>query len=167
MTIKRIEYVVRAPEDMQISPDDVREKLKSEARRLAIGETESTTLDLMLMARFCTDEDFYLKLTPQYVRVVMSRVPEVVQNGRITIKVRKHEDTGTPVYDITFKQGAKQKRILTESDLPQLERKWKDKFIGQLLKIQPQITDLTGEALEGANIAIGRFHELLKEQGEV
>lgn len=162
MTVKPFELVIRAEDYQQITPEQIRDKMKDEARKLAIGEIESTPLNIKGIAEYCTDEKFYLKLTPQYVRMVMSRVPEVIERGRIAIKTERDEESNSPVYIITMKRGVKPKKVFNESDLPRLERSWRDRLIEQLLKTQPNVTDLEGDMLLGAIEGIKRFMAVLE-----
>lgn len=100
------------------------------------------------------------KINTAYMRSIMQR--EMKKYGMtISISTSKNED-GFTVYTFAAKDGVK-KRTFTSDELPQLELKWKAKLIKQLLMQQPRITDLQGDQLTGAAIALERFAQMLKD----
>lgn len=101
-------------------------------------------------------------INQSYIRTIMNRVPSVKAIGTIKIKRVIGSDELPDGYHITLNREPRRK-VVTNDDLPKLEQSWKVKFINQLLKTSPMISDLRGEQLQGAAIAIERFAEMLKE----
>lgn len=100
------------------------------------------------------------KINPSYIRTTLNRVPCVKAVGKISVKLE--ENDGAMFYKVTINRDAKRK-VLTSNDLDSLHAKWQAKFIKQLLNTQPRITDLDGDKLDGAAIALERFAEMLKD----
>lgn len=101
-------------------------------------------------------------INQSYIRTIMNRVPSIKAVGTIKIKRVSGSDEFPDGYHITLNREPKRK-VVTNDDLPKLERSWKEKFIKQLLKTSPMISDLEGEQLQGAAIAIKRYAEILKD----
>lgn len=143
---------------------EFRDNLREYAKSLANGEREVITIPLDLFDHCEDDADFKRKMTPQYLRSTAIR--EVEHLGRISIKRVKDDDRGVDAYEIRFIKGVKESKAINSDALPKLEATWRKKFIKHLLATQPRITDLKGEQLEGAAIALERFAAMLNEMME-
>lgn len=146
--------------------DEFRNKLREDVAALASGERQDIKIPLDFFEHCEDDAIFAKKATPQYIRMIASRVPEVVQGGRISIKRLRDDDRGLDYYEIRFIKGVKPSKMISAADLPGLEKKWRAKFIKYMLQTQPRISDLKGEQLEGAAIALERFATMLNEMVE-
>lgn len=98
------------------------------------------------------------KITPAYIRQIVGRV--VKPKGNASVKVVTDEE-GKKSYVISINDKPNRKTITTD-DLESLKASWRAKFIAQLLSTQPRITDLQGDELKGAAIALERFAEMLE-----
>ena len=116
----------------------------------------------MIQAHVIPDD--VAKVTPAYMRTVINRVPEVKAAGRMSIK-REQDDSGIIHYVIRLNTNVRRK-VLTDNDVSALESKWRAKFIRELLSRPPRITDLEGDELKGAAIAIERFCSMLESMKE-
>lgn len=105
------------------------------------------------------------KINASYIRTIMNRVPEVKAIGTVKVKRIKDDVDRADCYLVTVSRGTKRK-VITNEDLPRLESSWRQKFIKQLLQTQPRITDLKGEQLEGAAIALERFINMIEQMGK-
>lgn len=126
---------------------------------VASGEKEEIRFNAGMMITMLLPEELE-KLTPAYMRTTLNRVPEVKATGKVSIKTKTDSD-GMKWYVVTVNKNPRKKQLTTD-DLESLERKWQAKFIKYLLSVNPKISDLRGEQLEGAAIAIDRFAEMLK-----
>lgn len=126
---------------------------------VASGEKEEIRFSTgMITANVSPEEQG--KLTTAYMRMTLNRVPEVKAVGKVSIKTVTDDDGLTQMV-ITINRNPRKKQLTTD-DLDSLHAKWQAKFIKQLLNTQPRITDLDGEKLAGAAIALERFAEMLK-----
>lgn len=127
---------------------------------VASGEKEEIRFSTgMITANVSPEEQG--KLTTAYMRMTLNRVPEVKAVGKVSIKTVTDDDGLTQMV-ITINRNPRKKQLTTD-DLDFLHAKWQAKFIKQLLNTQPRITDLDGEKLAGAAIALERFAEMLKD----
>lgn len=127
---------------------------------VASGEKEEIRFSTgMITANVSPEEQG--KLTTAYMRMTLNRVPEVKAVGKVSIKTVTDDDGLTQMV-ITINRNPRKKQLTTD-DLDSLHAKWQAKFIKQLLNTQPRITDLDGEKLAGAAIALERFAEMLKD----
>lgn len=132
--------------------------LRDIGRALASGEKSEVVMPVAYRdAQLGIDSP----MTPQYMRQVINRVPEVKAKGRASVKQREDEE-GVKSFVFTLNE-EKRKTIYTPDDLPRLEQGWRVKFIKHILKTNPVITDLRGEQLEGAAIALDRFAQMLRD----
>lgn len=127
---------------------------------VASGEKEEIRFSTgMITANVSPEEQG--KLTTAYMRMTLNRVPEVKAVGKVSIKTVTDDDGLTQMV-ITINRNPRKKQLTTD-DLDSLHAKWQAKFIKQLLNTQPRITDLDGEKLAGAAIALERFASMLNE----
>lgn len=127
---------------------------------VASGEKEEIRFSAgMITANVSPEEQG--KLTTAYMRMTLNRVPEVKAVGKVSIKTETDEDGLTQMV-ITINRNPRKKQLTTD-DLDVLQAKWQAKFIKQLLNTQPRITDLDGDKLAGAAIALERFASMLNE----
>ncbi|UGV22668.1 hypothetical protein FULANO1_67 [Escherichia phage vB_EcoD_Fulano1] len=136
--------------------------LRDIGRAIGSGERETVFMPEIYLRSRVEGGD---AITASYMRQVVNRVPEVKQKGVISIK-RKVTDEGDG-FVFTLTEAKSKPRVLTGDDIAKLEIKWRAKFIAQLLKTQPRISDLEGERLEGAAIALERMNEMLNEMVKV
>ena len=132
--------------------------LRDIGRAIGSGERETVFMPEVYLRSRVEGGD---TITASYMRQIINRVPEVKQKGVISIK-RKVTDEGNG-FVFTLTEAKSKPRVLTGDDIAKLEIKWRAKFIVQLLKTQPRISDLEGERLEGAAIALERMNEMLNE----
>lgn len=132
--------------------------LRSLGAAIGSGERNNVFMPALFL---CANVENGDAITASYMRQVVNRVPEVKQKGVISIK-RKVTDEGDG-FVFTLTEAKSKPRVLTGDDIAKLEIKWRAKFIAQLLKTQPRISDLEGERLEGAAIALERMNEMLSE----
>lgn len=146
---------------MNHTSKDYCNKLRELGVKLANGELEEYRLDMTQLAEIMPPDE-YSKISKgtSYSRTIINRVPEVKAVGAIRIKVE--EDKFAKYYVFTLNRDVKRK-VITNDDLPKIEASWRAKFIKQLLQTQPRISDLKGEQLEGAAIALERFANMLNE----
>lgn len=146
---------------MSITSKDYCNKLRELGAKLASGDLEEYRLDMTQLAEMMEPDEF-MKISKgtSYSRTIINRVPEVKAVGAIRIKVE--EDTFAKYYVFTLNRDVRRK-VITNDDLPKIESTWRRKFIKQLLQTQPRISDLKGERLEGAAIALERFAAMLNE----
>lgn len=141
------------------------DSLRLLAKKLADGElpefviTDATITDNL-------DEDDQKKINASYIRTIMNRVPEVKEIGTVSI-TRTDPVEDAPGFKVAINREAKRK-VFTENDLPAIERRLKEKLLKGIVSTMPNITDLEGDQLHGAAIAVKRYQELLKVmvQGE-
>lgn len=149
-----------ALEIQSMTAKDFCDSLREAIVKVVNGEHDEIRFSTAMISAMCAPEEA-AKLTTSYMRVVLNRVPEVKAVGRASIKSARNED-GMAEYVITINRDVKRK-VLTSNDLDSLHAKWQAKFIKQLLNTQPRITDLDGDKLAGAAIAMERFAEMLKD----
>lgn len=139
-------------------------KLREAAVALANGDTEEIKLPIRFIGQHFGDDEKVKSITPGYVRTIMNRVGEVKAVGSCSVK-SGFDDDGDPVYIIALKKDTKRK-VLTNEDVQALESKWRAKFIRELLNRPPRVTDLEGDELKGAAIAIERLCSMLESMKE-
>lgn len=137
------------------------DNIRALGKKLASGELDEYRLDLTELSENMDGDDFY-KITRNisYTRTTINRVPEVKAAGSISIKIEEDEIARYYVFSINREP---KRKVITNDDLPRLEQSWRNRFIKHLLKTTPRITDLEGEKLEGAAIAIERFIALVED----
>lgn len=133
------------------------------AIQIVNGEREEIRFPTVMIQAHVIPDDV-AKVTPAYMRTVINRVPEVKAAGRMSIK-REQDDSGIIHYVIRLNTNVRRK-VLTDNDVSALESKWRAKFIRELLNRPPRITDLEGDELKGAAIAIERFCSMLESMKE-
>lgn len=137
------------------------DKLREAGAALGRGDVPEVKLPLHFIDNFfAADPDSGSKITAGYIRTIINRVPDVKAKGVVSVK-RGEDENYNPVYVITIKTDSKRK-VITSEDLPALEAAWKAKFIKELLSKQPRITDLEGDKLAGAAIALERLAAMLE-----
>lgn len=135
------------------------DSLRVLAKKLASGElpdyviTDATITDNL-------DDDDQKKINASYIRTIMNRVPEVKEIGSVSI-TRTDPIEDAPGFKVTINRDAKRK-VFTENDLPAIERRLKEKLLKGITSTMPNITDLEGEQLQGAAIAVKRYQDLIK-----
>ena len=135
-------------------------ELEKAITMVASGEKEEIRFSTgMITANVSQEEQD--KLTTSYMRTTLNRVPEVKAVGKVSIKTVTDDDGLTQMV-ITINRNPRKKQLTTD-DLDVLQAKWQAKFIKHLLNTQPRITDLDGDKLAGAAIALERFAEMLKD----
>lgn len=143
-----------------VTPEMIKDTLRKRGIQLAKGEIDDYFI-VKGHIDMCDDKDFVRKLTPQYMRVLFTRIPEIANTGRVSIKkARDAEDRDG--WLVTFKAGQRPQRTFTERDLPRLENCWKQKFIREMLKTQPSVADLDGDELIWTMNGIKRFIAVLE-----
>ena len=139
------------------------EMLRAQAIKLAKGEVKEFRV---CVADIYDRVDEPEKYNRGYLRQTVARVKEVRSAGAITMRsVVDDVDGLTYIFSI---DDSKKPEIVTSESLDVIKTRWKRDFIKFLLKSQPRITDLRGEQLEGAAIALERFADFLNglEVGE-
>lgn len=145
---------------MEMTAREFTAELEKAIVLVASGEKEEIRFSTgMITANVSPEEQG--KLTTAYMRMTLNRVPEVKAVGKVSIKTVTDDDGLTQMV-ITINRNPRKKQLTTD-DLDVLQAKWQAKFIKQLLNTQPRITDLDGEKLAGAAIALERFAEMLKD----
>lgn len=134
-------------------------KMEEAIVKVVSGEEHEIRFSAGMMMSMVEHEEVQ-KLTPAYMRTTLNRVPEVKASGKVSIKTTTDED-GTKFFVVTVNKSPRKKQLTTD-DIEALESKWQAKFIKHLLGMQPRITDLDGDKLAGAAIALERFAEMLK-----
>lgn len=141
------------------------DKLRQAGAALGKGEQSEIVLPLHFITVHFADEPEKAKsITPGYIRTIINRVPEVKAVGSCSVKSGSDGD-GNPAYIMTMKANTK-RRVITSDDLPGLESRWRAKFIKHLLETTPRITDLQGDRLTGAAIALERFAAMLEKMAK-
>lgn len=135
-------------------------KMEEAIVKVVSGEEHEIRFSVGMMLSM-VDHDEAQKLTPAYMRTTLNRVPEVKATGKVSIKTTTDSD-GTKFFVVTVNKNPRKKQLTTD-DLDVLQAKWQAKFIKHLLNTQPRITDLDGDKLAGAAIALERFAEMLKD----
>lgn len=146
-----------------ITSTDFCEKLREGVRSMVNGDLPEIRVNSAWVEQNIDEEDAQ-KLTPAYLRNITVR--EAMKFGRsVGLKTVTDDDTGNRIIIIRLKD-SKKARVVNEKDIPHLESQWKRKFIKHLLKTTPRITDLEGDELKGAAIAIERFIAMIEEHAE-
>lgn len=147
--------------NQKVSNKEFCDTLRDVGEKLASGERDEVLIPKSYIDMHVEGGD---KITPSYIRMTINRVGSVKAKGSASVKVRANEE-GAKSFVITIKTDAKRK-VITNDDMPRLEATWRKKFIKHLLATQPRITDLKGEQLEGAAIALERFMAMIEKMGE-
>lgn len=144
---------------MEYTTKDYCDFLRNLGVKLASGEIAEYKLSLLDLAEKL-DGDGYYKVTrgTSYSRTIINRVPEVKAIGAISIKVE--ETPEDKFYLFTLNRDVKRK-VLTNEDVESIERKALAKGLQSLIDQPPRISDLQGDELKGAAIAIERFVALI------
>ena len=146
---------------MTMTSKEFCDMLRVNAASLANGDVSELQIKELDLQCNIAPEDLR-KINASYIRTIMNRTPEVKAVGAVKVE-RVRGDADIPdCYRVTINKNPK-RRLLTDEELPKLESKWRAKFIAQLLKTQPRISDLEGDRLEGAAIALERMNEMLNE----
>lgn len=140
---------------------DYCDNIRELGAKMASGELQEYRLSLTALFEIMEPDDYH-KVTKSisYTRTIINRVPEVKAVG--SIQIRTEDNGDEKFYVFTLKTGSK-KRIITEDDLPHLHNVEVNKALRKLIKNPPRITDLEGEALKGAAIAIERYIETIND----
>lgn len=150
----------------EASTKDFCNALRKYAVELANGSRELLTITDFQLSQSLPETECK-KINSSYIRTVMNRVPEVKENG--TVKVMRVKATADEVarYEISINREPKRK-VFTENDLPGIKKAACKKLANDLIAVMPNISDLEGEQLQGAAIAIKRYQDLIKlvTQGE-
>lgn len=137
------------------------EKLREAGAALGRGEVDDVRLPYgYILQHFDSDFEKANKITAGYIRTIINRVPEIKAEGRVSVKREQNEDG--VVFVITVNRDPKRK-VITSQDMPAIEAKIRNKFLKRLLNFIPNITDLQGDALQGAAIGVQRYQEMIKE----
>lgn len=137
------------------------DQLRAAAEALAKGEREEIMIrDFDIENNL--DEADQKKINSSYMRTVMNRVPRVRVIG--TVKVQRIKDgIDTPSgYLVTLNRNPKRK-VVTNDQIPEIKAQAVRHMAKRILNVQPRITDLEGEQLHGAAVAIERYRELIEE----
>lgn len=148
---------------MEMTTKEFCDQLRIQATRLANGELEKVTIkdwDLEMALGGQAS-----KINASYIRTIMNRSPDVKALGTVKVKRIKDDVDMPDSYEITLCREPKRK-VLTSDDVARLEAAWRVKFVKHLLATQPRITDLKGEQLEGAAIALERFMAMIEEMAK-
>lgn len=133
--------------------------LRGEAARLGNGEIEEIYFSDTQLEMTITPDDLH-KITASYIRMVVGRVPEIKAVGRAS--VQRDDGIDRPVgFVITVNREPKRK-VFTEEDLPELERKIRNRVLKDLIGRNPKFTDMQDEALAVAVEMIRRYDEMFE-----
>lgn len=137
--------------------------LRSEGVRLANGEIDEIFFSDFQLDQAITESDRG-KVTPTYMRTVLNRVGEIKAAGRV--KISRTDGADRPIgFAITINRDFRQK-VLTESDIPAIEARVRNKFLKRIMGFMPNVTDLEGEQLKGAMVGIQRYQDMIKQMAE-
>lgn len=139
---------------------DYCEFLRHLGRALADGSLPEYKLDVTLLAeKMDADEHYKALRSTSYSRTIINRVPEVKAIGNISIKAS--EDTFAKYYTFTLNKEPR-KRVITNDDLPHIKAKAVSKVLKRLIETIPNVMDLQGDELKGAQVAINRYHDMIR-----
>lgn len=135
--------------------------LRKAAAALASGKLETFELTDWGMEQGLAPDDMK-KVNASYIRTIMNRSPDVKAIG--TVKVRRVNDDPelAPGFYITLNREPRRK-VLTNDDVAEIEKRAVAKAFAQLLQTIPNITDLSGEKLEGAAVGISRYQAMIDQ----
>lgn len=145
---------------MSMTMKDFCDGLRAAGAKLAKGEIPEFVLKDFSLEQSLEPEDAR-KVTASYIRTIMGRVPEVKEVGSVKIKRIKGNDEMPDGFYITINKEPR-KKVLTTDDKAMIERRAVEKAFAPLLQLMPNVTDLKGEQLQGAMIAIGRYQEMIE-----
>lgn len=131
----------------------LREKAKS------IAEGEPLIIPLAMLVQRLHPEDAK-KVTASYIRTILVRTPEIKEKGSVSIKKCVCPERGEYL-EVTLNEN-KKRRIITTDDLPAIKEAAVSSAFAKFMNIQPDITDLEGEQLIGATVALRRMKDLIK-----
>ena len=124
------------------------DKLREAAVALAKGDYEhidikSSTLMSALAGKQSADKP------AAYIRMIMGRVPEVMEQGRISIKKfevedAEHDDFGMLMYRVTIAKDKKRK-VFTQKDIDRIAAKERNKIAKQLMELSPNLANYAPE----------------------
>lgn len=143
---------------MKVTSKEFCKSLREQAGKIASGE--EVVLRSIDLERFLEQDDLR-KINASYIRMTLNRTPEIKEVG--TVKVTR-TDTALEGdgYRITINRATK-RRVYTEKDIPEIKQRLREKIVKQIMKVQPKISDLKGDQLEGAAIALSRMSEMLED----
>lgn len=143
---------------MKVTSKEFCKSLREQAGKIASGE--EVVLRSIDLERFLEQDDLR-KINASYIRMTLNRTPEIKEVG--TVKVTR-TDTALEGdgYRITINKATK-RRVYTEKDIPEIKQRLREKIVKQIMKVQPKISDLKGDQLEGAAIALSRMSEMLED----
>lgn len=127
------------------------DQLRTAARMLASGEREQITMTDFQIQQVTGKE----RINPSHIRTTMGR--EVRTLGAISVK--RMQDP--PGYICTFNPDPKKKAVPSD-ELPAIKVRAANKALKAIANVMPSLTDLDGEQLKGAMIAIARYQDLIK-----
>lgn len=131
----------------------LREKAKS------IADGEPLIIPLAMLAQRLHPEDAK-KVTASYIRTILVRTPEIKEKGSVSIKKCVCPERGEYL-EVTLNEN-KKRRIITTDDLPAIKEAAVSSAFAKFMNIQPDITDLEGDQLIGATVALRRMKDLIK-----
>ena len=144
---------------MAMTTKDYCDSLRQLGIKLASGELESYRLSLIDLAENMSGDDHYkVTRSTSYSRTIINRVPEVKAKGSISIKVVETETD--KFFEFTLNTDPKRK-VLTNSDIAEIEAKCLRRFARRHLNAMPWLADLEGDVLKGAMIGVQRFVEMI------
>lgn len=136
------------------------DKLREAAKKAIVDGNVPLPL-MFIMTKL--DPDDARKVTAGYIRTTVNRVPEVKEAGSISVRKRTNED-GVEYYDLVFVNGvSSRKTVYNKDQVNQAKQKAVDRMVEILLSISPSISDLEGDQLQGAAIAVKRYQEMIKK----
>lgn len=133
--------------------------LRGEAVRLASGEIDEVYFsDSQLDAAIL--EGDRKKINASYIRMVMNRVAEVKEVGRVSV-TRTDGIEMAVGFLITLNREPKRK-VYTDEDMPAIKQKIRNQVLKDLIGRNPKFTDMQDEALAVAVEMIRRYDEMFK-----
>lgn len=131
----------------------LREKAKS------IADGEPLIIPLAMLVQRLHPEDAK-KVSASYIRTILVRTPEIKEKGSVSIKKCVCPERGEYL-EVTLNEN-KKRRVITSDDLPAIKEAAVSSAFEKFMHIQPDVTDLEGDQLVGATIALRRMKNLIK-----
>lgn len=146
---------------MKATSKEFCQELRKQAQKIADGEP--LEIRMLMLESMLAPEDVR-KINASYLRMTLNRTPEIKAVGTVRV-TRLDTATEGEGFRVTINREPS-RRVITNDDLPALEERWKAKFIKHLLETAPRITDLEGDQLTGAAIALERFAAMLEKMAK-
>lgn len=140
----------------EFTPENYRDYLRGEALKLATGEAAEVEINTQVI-KDLADEDFQRTCTTSYICMVMNRVPEVREIGRVSARAGRKEDLGGATYLHVSLVAGKTEGIKRT----QLSKRMCDVIVNVVTETAPDVLDLNGDMLEGSVIGARRYREKL------